>query len=172
MNKTGITPLPGKALIRLKGFYENAGSIVIPDMAQTRRKCEAKLIAFSQSMKAKERVDLAAAMEADAVVIIKPFAGTRPFTHTGEENLCIVRVSDIEAWSPKPLNVEHGQHADGTVPRCHYCGPARSAQSSNAMLMVEGPEGFYCPRCLRDRNGVIVDPDKAILTDEEERMFS
>ena len=172
MNKTDIKPMPGKALVQLMGFYDTlAGEIVIPDSVSARRKCEARLLAFSQSMKAKERVDLAEAMKADAVIILKAYAGTQPFSRNDKDNLCIVKLDDIEAWSPEPLRIDHNKHSDGAVPRCHFCGPARARQSSNAMLMVEGPEGFYCPRCCKDRNGIVVDPDKVTLTEEEERAM-
>jgi len=171
VKKIDIKPMPGKALIQLKGFYENTGSIVIPENVAVRRKCEAKLLAFTQSMKEKERVDLQDAMKADAVIVLKPYAGTQPFSRDGEDNLCIVRVSDIEAYSPEPIGAEHGEHSDGAVPRCHFCGPARANQSSNAMLMVQGPEGYYCPRCLKDKNGIVVDPDKVTLSEREERAM-
>ena len=143
MNKTGLKPMRGKALVQLKHYFENTTGLHLPDTVASRRKCEAKLIAYAP----------------------------QTFSRGTEENLCIVLIEDIEAWSPESLGVEHGQNADGAVPRCHYCGPADTSVSSNAMLMVDGPQGYFCPRCLRDKNGKAIDPDEVTLTEEEERMF-
>jgi len=114
-----------------------------------------------------ERVDLDKAMKAEAVIVLKPYAGTQTFAYGTEENLCIVLIEDIEAWSPESLGIEQEEDADGSVPRCHYCGPADASRSSNAMMMVEGPRGYYCPRCLCDKNGTVIDPDEVTLSDEE-----
>ena len=164
-----LTPLTGKALVQLLMVSQQNPYIIIPQTANVRRKCEAKLLAFTQPRDHKFRVDLEEAMKADAVVILKPFAGTQPFTFNEQENLCIVQIADIEAWSPKPLEVTASEHSDGAVPRCHFCGPACPGKSSNAMLMVDGPEGYYCPRCLKNKHGKVIDPDAVTLTEEEER---
>ena len=171
MNKTGLKPMRGKALVQLKHYFENTTGLHLPDTVASRRKCEAKLITYAPHKGAKDRHDLFEALKAEAVIILKPYAGTQTFSRGTEENLCIVLIEDIEAWSPESLGVEHGQNADGAVPRCHYCGPADTSVSSNAMLMVDGPQGYFCPRCLRDKNGKAIDPDEVTLTEEEERMF-
>jgi hypothetical protein len=169
MNKTILKPLPGKALVQLQGFFTNAGTIIIPDIATVRTKCEAKLICYGGLT---TRPDLEAAMKADACIILKPYAGTQTFSWEDHDDLCIVLIEDIEAWSPVPLNVKQSEHADGAAPRCHYCGPAIASKSSNAMLLVDGPTGYYCPRCYRDKAGFTVDPDAVTLSEDESRMMT
>jgi hypothetical protein len=167
--------MKGKALVQLMNVDIQAGtSLVIPETANIRRKCGAKLLAFQLGRKhhPNEREDLVEAMKADAVVILKPFAGTQPFVFDGHENLCIVSVDDIEAWSPDAIDLTDTENSDGAVPRCKWCGPARPEKSTNAMLMVEGPEGYYCPRCMMDKHGKVVDPDAVTLSEQEEEEIA
>ncbi len=167
-----ITPTPGRALVQLKGFYESAGDIVIPELAKVRRKCEAKLLSFTAQKGKWPRADLLEVQYyEDAVIILKPYAGTDPFTWDGVEHLSMVSLDDIEAWSPEPLNLDHSEHAQGAVPRCGFCGPAISQVSSNAELLVQGPRGYYCSRCLKDQNGIVVDPDEVLPVTDDQAHF-
>jgi hypothetical protein len=173
MKDRTIYPMRGKALVQLMNVDIQAGtSIIIPETANIRRKCGAKLLAFKlrHDQHPEERRDLIECMDTeDSVVILKPFAGTQPFSFDGHDNLCMVSVDDIEAWTPDAKELEEGQ---SRMPeRCKWCGPARAELSTNAMLMVEGPRCMYCPRCLKNKHGNVIDPDEVTLTDEEEALW-
>ena len=169
MNHLTITPTPGKALIQLQGFYDTAVGIVIPETAGGRRKCEAKLLSFTEPKGSRPREDLLKIIDnEDAVIIVKAYSGFDPFTWFGMKNLTIIAIDDIEAFSPEPLNLDHSEYAQGAVPRCGFCGPAISRVSSNAELLVQGPRGYYCPRCNKDQNGVKINPDEILpITDDQ-----
>ena len=162
----------GKALVQLQGRFDNEGSIVLPEVVKTRRKCEARLLAYTHDKESRRlRYIDDALMSEKAVVILLPYAGTEMFSHDGFDNLCIIRITDIVAWSPESLALDQSRDADGAVPRCHFCGPAVASKSSNAMLMVEGPNGYYCPRCMKDTNGIVADPDEITLSKAEEEQI-
>lgn len=164
-----IHPMPGKALVKLKSYYENTGDIIVPDIVSSRKKCEAELLAFMLPRGERERPDLSEAMETDgAVIIMKPYAGVNPFDWGDDKQVTIINLEDIEAWCPESLGLDHSEHSDGAIPRCKECGPAKARISSNGHLMVEGPRGYYCPRCLKDRNGIKVDPDEILPVSDDE----
>ena len=169
--KTGIRPTKGKALIQLQKFYADTGPIIVPQTVEARTKCEAKLLAFTPLPGPRNRPDLDEALEKDAVIICKPYSGLSPFSRGGLDDLCVIAIEDIEAWSPQSIDVERSHGADGAVPRCKFCGPAVPGTSTNAMMMVEGPEGYYCPRCHKDKNGRVVDPDKVVMSEDQLRAW-
>jgi len=160
---TRIRPLPGKALIQLEPYWEGmTGGLVVSDSARARRRTIGKVLRVTPRNILSCWIRDTALL--DNRVLFKPYVGGYVFEYDGEKHLCIIKIEDILAILPDRARVTAD---DGAVPRCKFCGPAKSENSSNAMFLVESAHGWYCPRCLRGVNGQIIDPEKAVVSEGE-----
>jgi len=160
-----IKALPGKVVVQLDNYFDGIeGLIVIPGASSVRKKTTGVVIDIVPTQNStKYDCDEQTALLGQRV-LVKPFAGCKPFTYGTLVNLCIFYIDDVEAIVEKAADIKP---SDGAVPRCKFCGPANPRVSSNAMLMQDSPQGYYCTRCMKNESGQIVDPDAADVSDGE-----
>lgn len=162
---TRIKALPGRAVIQLDDYWQGIeGSIIIPGAASVRKKTTGTVIDIvptpnSTKYDFDEQISLVGKR-----VLVKPYAGCKPFDYGTLTNVSVFYVDDIEAIVEGVSDIKP---SDGAVPRCKYCGPAKASISSNAMIMQDSAQGYYCPRCYKNERGVVIDPDKVTVSDGE-----
>lgn len=153
-----IRPLPGYAVVRLDLAHGRngltAGGLYVPQMEADRRITTGVVVRATLTEKQKREWPGMDGLEGLRVKI-ENGAG---IARIGKE-LARVALDQIAAILPADVTDKAAQTR--FVPlRCTFCGPARSAASNNAMLMVESESGeWYCPRCYRNAQGGMVNPD-------------
>lgn len=169
-----LKPLPGKALIVLEPYWnERSGLIHIPQTALTRRSTIGRLLRANPTTTQYIRLTRMGVQTSDGSkrflfqsgdrMVIPAHIGVKTFEWRGR-TLGLVDLDDIAAWIEGETDVKT---SDGDIPRCKWCGPAKGSVSQNAMLMVSSAQGYYCPRCYKNVNGEMVNPDKVTVSDAE-----
>jgi co-chaperonin GroES (HSP10) len=160
-----VTALPGNALVRFEPYWDKVtGMIVVPEAILKRRKTTGIILSIATTRRAPISKAVEEAALAGKRVLVKPWIGATIYDIDGFGEFSVVKIEDIEAIVGEDSGVEL---SDGAVPRCKHCGPAKSSESTNAMIMQDSAQGYYCPRCMRGFNGEIVDPDKATVSSGE-----
>lgn len=166
-----VTPTPGRAIIRLDpAFLEQEGAIIIPETVQGRKALSGTVLEINPET-FRRKCRNCCWLQAQGRSCIKCGGKTKPIqpvydgyseSLTGKRvavegltitqisaDMCIVAISDITATLPASDNVKL---STGQIPRCPHCGPSKTG-TSNATLMVNSANGYYCPRCMRFEDG-------------------
>ena len=157
MNK--LTPLPGYALIRLEGHFQDTGSIIIPEKYKSKR----GYIGVIEAIKHKD--DRKHDLKQGHRVAVMALGGT-PLPGTDLHRFPIEHVLAILPDAAAVSTIESDN------PRCRFCGDAKG--SGQNVMLTPGPKGrLYCPRCSMDQYGIKVDPfEMPPMSDELEAALS
>ena len=158
MNGRKYTPTPGRCVIQFKDHFAEAraSGLALPDMVSDRRDSIGTVLAINP------RPNEPCIVKVGDRVIVPPYvAGVKI-----GDSMEIVQITDITAVIQGEGDITAAIPQD--IPRCRFCGPAKSEISSNGVMMEEaGVNGeLICPRCGRDQNGLIPDDTPKISDDE------
>ncbi len=153
-------PTRGRCVIKFADPFAEAkaSGLALPEMVERRR--DSIGVVLSAHNDPNKRVDPISV--GDRVLVPPYIAGNK--IGDGCE---IISIADIVAVVEGEGDVS--ACAQQEIERCAYCGPANTG-STNGMLMQEcGVNGeTICPRCNRDRNGIVHSGEIKITDDERE----
>ena len=161
-----IKPLPGNMIVKLESLLrDTSGLIAIPDRYKKAPRLVGRIVALN--MRDVDRRALGVDLAVGARIIVSPLGGRYVDVDTWVYPITVQRKDergkkyrDSGVLAIVPDTVELEMHAQA-IERCQFCGEAAPGAKQN-MLMMRG----VCPRCGKDRNGVVPD-DSVKLTDEE-----
>lgn len=142
-----VRPLPGFAVIELDGHFKTDGSIVLPDKLKNRRGFTGKVLSVVHTTETQREWN--GHSIAGRRVWLAPYGG-RPLNDDGSVQVFSVRdiMADVTDAGQQELSAAVQSH----IKRCRFCGPAKSAQLANMVLVDMGGK-LVCPRCGKDENG-------------------
>jgi len=139
-----IRPLPGSVVVKLDPLFKNTGEIKIPEAYLKARNLNGTIEAINSRLSDSD--DLAVG---DRVLV----------SHLGgdkfDDERKIYRICDILAKIEGEDTLQ--PHTQDTE-RCQHCGSVNSSHQN--MILWKGT----CPRCAKNKQGVI--PDKSIKVDD------
>lgn len=161
-----LTPLPGNSIVEMESMLgTNTGDIVLPESIAGRPVYVGRIVRSVMSQQDKRKLGTDTIDGARVLVAnhIGRHIGGRSyvFPNTYKRNPRDKK-SPIDcpflAILPADFKMDVAPISD-EVPRCRYCGPAKSETSQNNVFMQHHrTHGWYCVRCNRTQDGTKINP--------------
>ncbi len=172
MNIQDFQPLAGKSLVKMDRLLgANTGPIVIPDSLAARpvfigTVVKSKLSERDARVIGTDDINGMRVLLADHVgVNLQDDYWIVPNSYARDPRAKKKRF-DTPFLCLLPADFRFDLHDIGTeeVPRCRFCGPAKSSISGNNVYMAHHHgHGWYCPRCNRTPTGNKIDPREIVV---------